>query len=186
MESSLFWQNPFVNVAKVYKIGQPESGAPGVAKGTSKKSAAIAGDVQQETNHQIRSSVWKICGPIPAKSYIQFPSDSKRSLGLVGSYCYVAFKPIPKKYFVFHFDLAAEGEHSTFRISFSNMFKAPKITSSTAQFPFYVAPGLNSVDGLAGGAGTLGVAPKSSQWTMFILDMKTVMKYYFKGSSGCL
>ena len=180
MESSLFWQNPFVNVAKVYKIGQPESGAPGVAKGTSKKTAAIAGDIQQETNNQIRSSVWKISGPIPAKSYIQFPSDTKRSLGLVGSYCYVAFKPIPKKYFVFHFDLAAEGEHSSFRISFSNMFKTPKITSSTAQFPFYVAPGLNSVDGAAGGAACLGVAPKSSQWTMFILDMKTVMKYYFK------
>ena len=180
MESSLFWQNPFVNVAKVYKIGQPESGAPGVAKGTSKKSASIAGDVQQETNHQIRASVWKISGPIPAKSYIQFPADTKRSLGLVGSYCYVAFKPIPKKYFVFHFDLAAEGEHSTFRISFSNMFKTPKITSSTAQVPFYVAPGLNSVDGAAGGAASLGIAPKSSQWTMFILDMKTVMKYYFK------
>ena len=55
MDSVLFWQNPFVNVGKVFKIG-PESGAPGIKKQS--KHGLTVGDVREETNHDIRATAW--------------------------------------------------------------------------------------------------------------------------------
>jgi len=55
MDSALFWQNPFVNVAKVFKIG-PESGAPGIKKNT--KKGITFGDVKEKTCHDIRATIW--------------------------------------------------------------------------------------------------------------------------------
>ena len=118
-----------------------------------------------------------------AKNYIQFPAKSggrSRGLNLIGSHCYIAFRPAPSKTFVLHLDLLGPVEDDiTFRISFSNMYKAAKIGHNQAQFPFHVAPAPGSVDGRTGSKGTSGPAPKSTRWTMFIIDMKKIMKVYF-------
>jgi len=68
-----FWQNPFVSILKTFKI-QPDSGAPGKAGTKSgQKRGEICGDVKDETDHDIRCTIWKLSGTISANNYIQFP-----------------------------------------------------------------------------------------------------------------
>jgi hypothetical protein len=55
------------------------------------------------------------------------------------------FKPIPTKYFVVHIDVAAN-DGSAVRISFSNLFKEFKSTSTWLQFPFVSNPSPTSVE----------------------------------------
>jgi len=89
-------------------------------------------------------------------------------------------KPRGGKYFVAHFDIAAD-EGMSIRLSFSNMYKAAKLQAGSGQFPFLVAPSPTSVDGLASGAkGVQGAAPSSARWTMLIVDLKASMLIYFK------
>ena len=142
-----FWQNPFVSVFKTFKL--EDSGAPNQPK-TSKK-GEISGDVKEETDHDIRSSVWRISGSILANNFIQFPpkKSQNQGLNLVGRYTYLAFKPIPLKYFVMHFDLLTT-DNQTIRISFSNLYKNAKNTAGMSQFPFIVPPSKNSVQDVAG------------------------------------
>ena len=63
-----FWQNPYVSVFKTFKL--TAGGAPGVNK--SQKKGETKGDVKEESDHDIRSSVWKISGTVPANNFIQF------------------------------------------------------------------------------------------------------------------
>ena len=89
--------------------------------------------------------MYRITGSIPAGNYIQFPRTSTQSLSLTGRYLYILFKPISGKYFVAHIDVATE-DGLAIRISFSNLFKEFKSTSTWLQFPFVPRPPPGSVD----------------------------------------
>jgi hypothetical protein len=94
---------------------------------------------------QLKCTVYRITGSIPAGNYIQFPRTSTQSLSLTGRYLYLLFKPISGKYFVAHIDIATEDSLAV-RISFSNLFKEFKSTSTWLQFPFVPRPPPGSVD----------------------------------------
>ena len=83
----------------------------------------------------VKCTVYRIVGSIPASNYIQLPKTSSQSLGLTGRYMYLLFKPIPSRYFVVHVDVATQ-DGLIVRISFSNLFKEFKSTSTWLQFPF--------------------------------------------------
>ena len=83
----------------------------------------------------IKSTVFKIQGSVPAGNFIQLPKSSSQSLGLTGRFMYLCFKPTPSKYFVVHVDVATS-DGLVIRISFSNLFKEFKGTSTWLQFPF--------------------------------------------------
>ena len=93
----------------------------------------------------MKCTVYRITGSIPAGNYIQFPRTSTQSLSLTGQYLYVLFKPISGKYFVAHIDVATE-DGLAIRISFSNLFKEFKSTSTWLQFPFVPRPPPGSLD----------------------------------------
>lgn len=101
----------------------------------------------------MKGTVYRITGSIPASNFIQFPRTSTQSLGLTGRYLYCLFRPIPGKYFVVHLDVATD-EGLTIRISFSNMFKEFKSTSTWLQFPFVSSPPPGSVDEVTLGEAT--------------------------------
>ena len=69
---------------------------------------------------------------------------------------YLLFRPIPSKYFVVHIDVATQ-DGLIVRISFSNLFKEFKSTSTWLQFPFIC----NAATGTIGGhtAVSKGKAP---------------------------
>ena len=103
----------------------------------------------------MKGTVYRITGSIPASNFIQFPRTSTQSLGLTGRYLYCLLRPIAGKYFVVHVDVATE-DGLTIRISFSNMFKEFKSTSTWLQFPFVSSPPPGSVDEVTlGEAGTI-------------------------------
>ena len=83
----------------------------------------------------LKCTIYRITGSIPAGNYIQLPKTSSQSLGLTGRYLYLALRPIPSKYFVVHIDVATQ-DALVVRISFSNLFKEFKSTSTWLQFPF--------------------------------------------------
>lgn len=169
------WQHPYVNIAKVWRLEDLDS-AKKSKRGIKK------GDVKLETAADIRSACWRIGGAVSSQNCIQFPD--RGSLKLTGRYCYLAFRPKGGKYFVAHFDVAADEGMSTIRLSFSNMYKAAKLQASSAQFPFLVSPSPKSVDGLSGHKnstkGVHGAAPASARWTMLIVDLKASLAIYFK------
>ncbi len=83
----------------------------------------------------LKGTVYRITGSIPAGNYIQLPKTSTQSLGLTGRYMYLQFKPIPGKYFVVHIDVATQ-DGLVVRVSFSNLFKEFRSTSTWLQFPY--------------------------------------------------
>lgn len=103
----------------------------------------------------MKGTVYRITGSIPASNFIHFPRTSTQSLGLTGRYLYCVFRPIAGKYFVVHIDVATD-DGLTIRISFSNMFKEFKSTSTWLQFPFVSSPPPGSVDEVTlGESGTI-------------------------------
>ena len=97
----------------------------------------------------LKSTVYRITGSIPAGNYIQLPKTSSQSLGLTGRYVYFLFKPIASKYFVIHIDVATQ-DGLIIRISFSNLFKEFKSTSTWLQFPFICHSSKSSLSGVSG------------------------------------
>lgn len=83
----------------------------------------------------VKSTVYRITGSIPAGNFIQLPKTNTQSLGLTGRYFYLLFRPIPSKHFVVHLDVAT-ADNLVIRVSFSNLFKSFKSTSTWLQFPF--------------------------------------------------
>lgn len=83
----------------------------------------------------IKGSVFKIVGSIPAGNYIQLPKTATQSLGLTGHLLYLCFRPVPSKYFVVHIDVVTQ-DGLVVRVSFSNLFKEFKSTSTWLQFPY--------------------------------------------------
>ena len=95
--------------------------------------------------------MYRISGSVPAGNYIQFPKTASQSLGLTGHYIYMLFKPIVTKYFVVHID-AATDDGVIIRISFSNLFKEFKSTSTWLQFPFVSNPVPGSIEAVTSAA----------------------------------
>ena len=93
----------------------------------------------------LKATVYRISGSVPAGNYIQFPKASSQSLGLTGHYLYILFKPVATKYFVVHLDVATD-DGVIVRVSFSNLFKEFKSTSTWLQFPFISTPPAGSVE----------------------------------------
>ncbi|CAG5094665.1 Oidioi.mRNA.OKI2018_I69.XSR.g13757.t1.cds [Oikopleura dioica] len=156
-----YWQNPFVSLLKTYRPNEK---------------ARTQGAVRAKTNNLIRSQVWSISGDISAKNFIQVPANGHVSLN--GRFFYLAFRPTPLKYFVFHLDIASE-ENFTCRVSFSNMYKNKRLAANMAQFPFVIPPKRSTVADLLGNVGCPGRAPEISGWLMFIVDLKQLLRIHF-------
>ena len=76
------------------------------------------------------------------------PKTSTQSLNLTGRFMYLLFKPIATKYFVIHVDVAT-ADGLVVRISFSNLFKEFKSTSTWLQFPYLCNPGKGTAEAAA-------------------------------------
>uniref|UniRef100_A0AAV2LFK1 WD repeat domain 90 n=2 Tax=Knipowitschia caucasica TaxID=637954 RepID=A0AAV2LFK1_KNICA len=169
--ASKVWQHPYVNIFKHYKVEE--------WKKTTKE-----GDVTTFMDKTLKCPVFRIKGPIPANSYILLPKSRSQSLGLTGKYFYLLFRPAPYKYFVVHLDIVAE-EGQVVRISFSNMFKEFKSTSTWLQFPFLCGAAKDSVyenTAKAARRGLTGPAPSSVRWTCLMLDLQSVLSTYLNRS----
>ncbi|XP_056222733.1 WD repeat-containing protein 90 [Seriola aureovittata] len=165
------WQHPYVNIFKHVRVEDW-------------KRSAKEGDVSTYTDKTLKCSVFRIRGPVPANSYILVPKNSNQSLGLIGRYFYLLFRPTPGKYFVVHLDVAAE-EGQVVRISFSNMFKEFKSTATWLQFPFLCGAAKDSVyESTAKSArhGLVGPAPTSVRWTCLMLDLQYTLSVYLNRS----
>lgn len=161
------WQHPYVNICKHFKIEEW-------------RKSTKEGEVTSSMDKTLRCPVFRIKGPIPANSYILLPKSSSQSLGLTGKHFYLLFRPMPSKYFVAHIDVAAE-EGQVVRISFSNMFKEFKSTSTWLQFPYLCGAAKDSVyenTAKAARHGLIGPAPSSVRWTCLMLDLQSILSTY--------
>lgn len=83
----------------------------------------------------------------------------------------VVLKPLPSKYFVVHLEVVTSAG-LVVRISFSNLFKEFKSTSTWLQFPFK--------EGLKVGSGEDEASDNLTRWTFLSLNMKEILtKYLF-------
>ena len=129
--------------------------------------------------------MYRISGSIPAGNYIQLPKTSSQSLGLTGQFLYLAFRPLPAKCFVVHLEVATASGLAV-RISFSNLFKEFKSTSTWLQFPF-------TAGSYKGGAGILGKemssarpSSDSARWTLLVLDLRAILSKHLRAKFACL
>ncbi|KAK3717349.1 hypothetical protein QZH41_011587, partial [Actinostola sp. cb2023] len=166
--SVLVWQHPYVNVLKHFGIGEW-------------KKCTKEGDISPLMDKQVKGTIYRISGSIPAGNYVQFPRTTSQTLGLTGRYLYLMFKPIQTKYFVVHIDVAAN-DGSAVRISFSNLFKEFKSTSTWLQFPFVSNPSPTSVEAKTSSeiqiANLVGTTPQTSRWTLLVLDLHYILSAY--------
>ncbi|KAM9096361.1 WD repeat-containing protein 90 isoform X1 [Sarcophilus harrisii] len=156
------WQHPFLNVFKHLKVEEW-------------KRSTKEGDVTTVMDKTLKGTVYRIRGAIPAGNFIQLPKTSTQSLGLTGRYLYLLFRPIPMKYFVVHLDVTTE-DSQVIRISFSNLFKEFKSTSTWLQFPFIY----EETTGLSKTSKTdlIGAAPRCVRWTCLQLDLQVILMLY--------
>ncbi|KAL8597435.1 hypothetical protein ACOMHN_050933 [Nucella lapillus] len=163
---SNLWQQPYVNVFKHFNVSQW-------------KRASKEGEVTSLMDKHVKSTVFKITGHIPAGNYIQLPRTGSQPLGLTGRYLYLLFRPVPTKYFVVHIDVATQ-DSLVIRLSFSNLFKEFKSTSTWLQFPFLCNAAKGSVDYYAsvGAREQSGPAPASTRWTVLCLDLNFILSTY--------
>ncbi len=117
------------------------------------------------------------------------PKLSGQSLGLTGRYIYFLFKPTPNKCFSLHIDLNTS-EKTTIRVSFSNLFKEFKATTTWLQFPFVIQAPRGSVyeraEASAKERDLSGVAPPITRWTIFCVDLVVLMQTYANRSYQCV
>ncbi|CAF0733971.1 unnamed protein product [Adineta ricciae] len=117
------WQHPYVNIFKHFDIN-------------SAKKCIKQGDVSSVMDRDIKSTVYRIRGLVPANNYIQFPSQSPtQNLSLTGRLFYILFRPIFNKYFCIHIDILTHEQH-LIRISLSNLYREFKVTQTSIQFPY--------------------------------------------------
>ena len=100
-------------------------------------------------------------------------------MGLTGRYIYFLFKPVPNKCFSLHIDLATV-EKVTIRVSFSNLFKEFKSTSTWIQFPYVIqAPKGSVYEKTELNAKDLsGPAPPITKWTILCIDLINLTQTY--------
>ncbi|XP_007499277.1 WD repeat-containing protein 90 isoform X1 [Monodelphis domestica] len=156
------WQHPFLNVFKHLKVEEW-------------KRSTKEGDVTTIMDKTLKGTVYRIRGAIPAGNFIQLPKTSTQSLGLTGRYLYLLFRPIPMKYFVVHLDVTTE-DSQVIRISFSNLFKEFKSTSTWLQFPFIYEETTRPLK--TSKTDLIGAAPNSVRWTCLQLDLQFILMLY--------
>lgn len=129
-------------------------------------------------DRDIKATVFRICGSVPASNFIFLPKTSSQSLNLTGGFFFLIFKPLPSKYFVVHLELVTTAG-MVIRVSFSNLFKEFKSTSTWLQFPFKNTMVGGSGDGGGGVTnGETGPTQKSSRWTFLALNLKEILSKY--------
>ncbi|CAF3644159.1 unnamed protein product [Adineta steineri] len=117
------WQHPYVNIFKHFDIG-------------STKKCAKQGDVTALMDRDLKSTVFRIRGLVPANNYIQFPAQlPNQNLALIGRLFYILFRPIFDKFFSIHIDILTHEQHIV-RISLSNLYRELKVTQTCIQFPY--------------------------------------------------
>ncbi|XP_059835285.1 WD repeat-containing protein 90 isoform X3 [Hypanus sabinus] len=161
------WQRPYVNIFKHFKLEEW-------------KKSTKEGDITTVMDKTLKCTVYRIRGSIPAGNYIQLPKTTTQSLGLVGRYLYVLFKPIVSKYFVVHFDAVTE-DSQVIRISFSNLFKEFKSTATWLQFPFVcgaVKGSVYNVTAKTAKQDLVGIAPVGVKWTCLMMDLRYILSFY--------
>ena len=101
-----------------------------------------------------------------------------------GRFLYVAFRPLPLKFFVLHFDVVCSDGVGV-RLSFSNLFKTAKATATHLQFPFLVPPSKNTVEEISGFKGSTGKTAKNTPWeriqnyvAIFYIKYRTQVFFY--------
>ena len=107
------------------------------------------------------------------------PKLSGQSLGLTGRYMYFLFKPVPNKCFSLHIDIATV-EKVSLRVSFSNLFKELKVTSTWLQFPYVIHAPRGSVYEKAeiNARDLTGSAPPITKWTILCIDLIGLTQTY--------
>ncbi|NXG70051.1 WDR90 protein, partial [Baryphthengus martii] len=161
------WQRPFLNIFKHFRVEEW-------------KRSAREGDVAAFTDTRLKGTVYRIRGSLPSSSYLQLPRTGTQSLGLVGRYLYLLFRPMPRKHFVVHLDVATE-ENQVVRISFSTLFKEFKSTATWLQFPFICGAAEGSADDCPARHGEeclTGAAPADVRWTCLVLDLHSILSLY--------
>ncbi|XP_076207547.1 WD repeat-containing protein 90 isoform X3 [Aptenodytes patagonicus] len=169
------WQRPYLNVFKHFRVEEW-------------KRSAREGDVAALTDARLKGTVYRIRGSVPASSYLQLPRTGTQSLGLAGRYLYLLFRPMPRKHFVVHLDVATE-ENQVVRISFSNLFKEFKSTATWLQFPFVCGAAKGSASDRAARTsrrGLVGAAPADVRWTCLVLDLHSILSLYLNRRYGHL
>ncbi|NXP43883.1 WDR90 protein, partial [Heliornis fulica] len=161
------WQRPYLNVFKHFRVEEW-------------KRSAKEGDVVALKDARLKATVYRIRGSVPASNYLQLPRTGTQSLGLAGRYLYLLFRPMPRKHFVVHLDIATE-EKQVVRVSFSNLFKEFKFTSTWLQFPFVCGGAEGSASDVAArtsGHDLMGAAPADVRWTCLVLDLLSILSLY--------
>ncbi|NWU90787.1 WDR90 protein, partial [Upupa epops] len=159
------WQHPYLNVFKHYRVEEW-------------KRSAREGDVAAVTDVRLKGTVYRIRGSFPASNYLQLPRTGTQSLGLVGRYLYLLFKPMPCKHFLVHLDVTTE-EKQVVRISFSTLFKEFKSTPTWLQFPFICRAAEGStLDNRPARHDLAGAAPADVRWTCLVLDLRSLLSLY--------
>ncbi|KAM6299212.1 WD repeat-containing protein 90 [Aegotheles albertisi] len=156
------WQRPYLNVFKHFHVEEW-------------KRSAREGDVAALTDARLKGTVYRIRGSVPTSSYLQLPRTRTQSLGLVGRYLYLLFRPVPRKHFLVHLDVVTE-ENQVVRISFSSLFKEFKSTATWLQFPFCC--GAAGTSRCSEERGLLGAAPADTRWTCLVLDLRSILSLY--------
>ncbi|NXK55551.1 WDR90 protein, partial [Chauna torquata] len=161
------WQSPYLNVFKHFRVGEW-------------KRSAKEGDVTAFTDKTLKGTVYRIRGSIPASNYLQLPRTGTQSLGLRGRYLYLLFRPLPRRCFVVHLDVATE-ENQVVRISFSNLFKEFRSTATWLQFPFVCGAAQDSLyesTAKTSKRDLVGAAPANVRWTCLMLDLHDILSVY--------
>lgn len=133
----------------------------------------------------MKATVFRVSGSVPANNFIMLPKSSTQSLGLTGSFFYLLFRPLPAKYFVIHLEVVTSTS-LVVRISFSNLFKEFKSTSTWLQFPY--RHGGAEADALGGKDGTSSVSSNKSaaSWTFVALNLKEILSKYLSNTFSYL
>ncbi|CAF3845969.1 unnamed protein product [Rotaria magnacalcarata] len=140
------WQHPYVNIFKHFDIG-------------STKKCTKQGDVTALMDRDLKSTVFRIRGLVPANNYIQFPAQSSnQTLALTGHLFYALFRPIFDKFFSIHIDILTHEQHLV-RISLSNLYREFKVTQTSIQFP-YTSPNT------------------TMHWTVLCFDLESILLTY--------
>ena len=107
------------------------------------------------------------------------PKHTGQSLGLTGRYIYFLFKPTANKHFSIHIDLLTV-EKVILRITFSNLFKEFKATSTWLQFPYVIQAPTGSVYERTETAAKdlTGLAPPITKWTILCVDLPALLQAY--------
>ncbi|NXC38275.1 WDR90 protein, partial [Penelope pileata] len=187
------WQSPYLNVFKHFRVEEWKRSAKEgdvtavMVMGTPGLSPSRGG--WQDPCHPVlcfpqdktlKGTVYRIRGSIPASNYLQLPRAGSQSLGLRGRYLYLLFRPLPRKHFVVHLDLATE-DSQVVRVSFSNLFKEFKSTATWLQFPFLCRAARGSLhEGTARASkrDLVGAAPADVRWTCLVLDLHCILSVF--------